>query len=270
VHTICPFALLSVGDNTRVETEIGPTLREARIRRHIDLIEIEQRTKIRVRYLRALETEEWDILPGPTYTRSFIRTYASFLGLDGERLADDFRRMQEDQLAAEHGGREARPLPVRPIRADGERRLSGGVIAAAAALVLIAALVAIGLTIGDDSGSPSRQASGQIPKSGKKGQSAPAQPKPGVSIKLTATSEVWVCALAANGTAVVDGQILQAGSSEGPFRSGKFDLAFGNGGVELQVNGKPFKVQDTPSPVGYEVTSKGTRLLQPGTRPDCT
>jgi transcriptional regulator with XRE-family HTH domain len=253
-----------------VETEIGSTLREARIRRHIDLIEIEEKTKIRVRYLRALENEEWDVLPGPTYTRSFIRTYASFLGLDGERLADDFRRMQDEALIAEGGGRDPRPLPPRPIREPRERRLGGGVIAAAAALVLIASLVAIGLTIGDDSGSPAKQANGNLKPAGKKGQSTPAHKHPGVSIKVTATSEVWVCALAANGTAVVDGQILQAGASEGPFRSAKFDLAFGNGGVDLEVDGKPFKVQDTPSPVGYEVTGKGTRVLPPGTRPDCT
>jgi len=79
-----------------------------------------------------------------------------------------------------------------------------------------------------------------------------------------------VCALAADGTRVVNGQILTAGSQAGPFHSGKFDLAFGNGGVDLKVNGKPFQVQNTPSPVGYEVTPKGTHLLQPGTRPDCT
>jgi cytoskeleton protein RodZ len=75
-----------------VETEIGTTLREARIRHKVNLAEVEQRTKIRVRYLRALENEEWDLLPGPTYTRSFIRTYASFLGLDGERPRSEMAR----------------------------------------------------------------------------------------------------------------------------------------------------------------------------------
>jgi cytoskeleton protein RodZ len=252
-----------------VETEIGPKLREARIRRHIDLIEIEQKTKIRIRYLRALETEEWDILPGPTYTRSFIRTYASFLGLDGERLADDFRRLEDEAMLAEGGGRDPRPLPVRPVRGDGGPRLSGGLVAAGAAAILIAAMVAIIVTVDNGGSSPAKQHAQKAGKHGK-GQKAASAPKPGVSIRVTARSEVWVCAVAANGKSVVDGQILQAGTSAGPFRSGKFDLAFGNGGVELKVNGKPFKVQDTPSPVGYEVTTKGTHVLQPGTRPDCT
>jgi hypothetical protein len=252
-----------------VETEIGPTLREARTRHHIDLIEIEEKTKIRVRYLRALENEEWDVLPGPTYTRSFIRTYASFLGLDGERLADDFRRLQEDQVP-EPGGREPRQRPQRPLRSGDGPRIPGIVIAAAATLVLIGALIVLGLTAGDNGGSPSKGADHPAGKAAKKHNGAGAQKKPGVSIELTATAEVWVCALAADGTAVVNGQILQPGTSEGPFRSGKFDLAFGNGSVDLKVNGKPVKIQDTPSPVGYTVTPKGTHLLQPGTRPDCT
>jgi transcriptional regulator with XRE-family HTH domain len=252
-----------------VETEIGSTLREARIRHHIDLIEIEEKTKIRVRYLRALENEEWDVLPGPTYTRSFIRTYASFLGLDGERLADDLRRQQEDQLH-EPGAREPRPRQPRPVRAGDGPRIPGIAIAAAATALLIALLVVLGLTAGDNGNSPSKGTGDRSGKTAAKHKGAGAQRKPGVSIKLTATAEVWVCALAADGTAVVNGQILQAGASEGPFHSGKFDLAFGNGSVDLNVNGKPFKIQDTPSPVGYTVTPKGTHLLQPGTRPDCT
>ena len=252
-----------------METEIGPTLREARTRHHIDLVEIEEKTKIRVRYLRALENEEWDVLPGPTYTRSFIRTYASFLGLDGERLADDFRRLQEEQ-DPDPGGREPRTRPQRPLRSGDGPRIPGIVVAAVATLLLIAALVVLGLTAGDNGGSPAKGPGHRAGKTAKGQKGGGAQPKPGVSIKLTATSEVWVCALAADGTAVVDGQILQPGASQGPFHSGKFDLAFGNGSVELTVNGKPFKVENTPSPVGYSVTPKGTNLLQPGTRPDCT
>jgi cytoskeleton protein RodZ len=252
-----------------VETEIGPTLREARTRHHIDLVEIEEKTKIRVRYLRALENEEWDVLPGPTYTRSFIRTYASFLGLDGERLADDFRRLQEEQ-DPDPGGREPRSRPQRPLRSGDGPRIPGIAVAAVATLLLIAALVVLGLTAGDNGGSPAKGPGHRAGKPAKGQKGGGAQPKPGVSIKLTATSEVWVCALAADGTAVVDGQILQPGASQGPFHSGKFDLAFGNGSVELTVNGKPFKVENTPSPVGYSVTPKGTNLLQPGTRPDCT
>ena len=255
-----------------METEIGPTLREARIRHKIDLTEIEERTKIRVRYLRALETEEWDVLPGPTYTRSFIRTYATALGLDGERLADDYRRLEEDRMAEVVGPREPHPLPSRLAGAGGEPRFGPGVIGALIAVALVAVVLVLGLTSnsGNDKTNAGHSAGGAKAKQGKHQGTGAAKNKPQVSIQLTATAEVWVCALAADGTRVVNGQILPAGTQEGPFHSGKFDLAFGNGSVDLKVNGKPFQIQNTPSPVGYEVTPKGTHLLQPGTRPDCT
>ena len=255
-----------------METEIGPTLREARIRHKIDLTEIEERTKIRVRYLRALETEEWDVLPGPTYTRSFIRTYATALGLDGERLADDYRRLEEDRMAELVGAREPHPMPPRLAGTGGGPRFGPGLIGALIAVALVAVVLVLGLTSNSGNNEPNAGPGGNGAKSkqGKHQGSAAAKHKPQVSIQLTATAEVWVCALAADGTRVINGQVLPAGTQEGPFRSGKFDLAFGNGGVDLKVNGKPFQVQNTPSPVGYEVTPKGTHLLQPGTRPDCT
>jgi len=62
--------------------EIGETLREARMRRRIDMAEVESATKIRAKYLRALESEEWDLLPGPTFVKTFLRTYADYLELD--------------------------------------------------------------------------------------------------------------------------------------------------------------------------------------------
>jgi len=64
--------------------EIGETLRDARMRARIDVSEIEAKTKIRAKYLRALENEEWGLLPGPTFVKSFLRTYAQALDLDGK------------------------------------------------------------------------------------------------------------------------------------------------------------------------------------------
>ena len=54
--------------------DIGTTLREARMRARIDISEVESRTKIRAKYLRAIENEEWELLPGPVYVKSFLRT----------------------------------------------------------------------------------------------------------------------------------------------------------------------------------------------------
>src|SRR3954464_216126 len=70
--------------------DIGAQLRETRMRRRIDISEVEAATKIRAKYLRALENEEWSVLPGPTYVKTFLRTYAEFLGLDAHLLVDEY------------------------------------------------------------------------------------------------------------------------------------------------------------------------------------
>ena len=70
--------------------EIGNSLREARLRQALDFPEIEQATKIRSKYLRALEDEQFDILPGQTYVKGFLRTYAEYLGLDGQLYVDEY------------------------------------------------------------------------------------------------------------------------------------------------------------------------------------
>src|ERR1700749_3827214 len=108
--------------------EIGSTLREARMRAHIDITEVEARTKIRAKYLRALENEEWDLLPGPVYVKSFVKTYGDFLGLDSRLLVDEFKRRYERPV--EYEGR-ASPSPRTPARERDRRqqkrpsRLSG-------------------------------------------------------------------------------------------------------------------------------------------------
>jgi cytoskeletal protein RodZ len=75
--------------------EIGPTLRDARIRARIDMSEVETQTKIRAKYLRAIENEEWDLLPGPVYIKSFLRTYGDYLGLDSRMLVEEFKQRYE-------------------------------------------------------------------------------------------------------------------------------------------------------------------------------
>src|SRR5688500_3627817 len=75
--------------------EIGDQLRETRMRQRIDITEVEAATKIRAKYLRALENEEWDLLPGPTFVKTFLRTYAEYLGLDSRMLTEEYRQRFE-------------------------------------------------------------------------------------------------------------------------------------------------------------------------------
>jgi len=70
--------------------EIGNSLREARVRRGVDFAQAEVATKIRGKYLRALEEEQFELLPADTYVKGFLRTYADYLGLDGQLYVDEF------------------------------------------------------------------------------------------------------------------------------------------------------------------------------------
>ncbi len=250
-----------------MDTGIGPTLREARNRRKLDLAEVEAAIKIRVRYLQAMENEEWDALPGGAYTRGFIRTYASYLGLDGDRLADDYRRAAAPP-GGEHAPKRVEPVPT-GMRRSGSR-IPGPVPIAAVCLGLVAIVIGIALTGGD--GGPSSE-----PSAAKGERDSPRRPgqemagaEPGVAMRLEATAEVWVCLLDSNGIPLVDGQILQEGTEAGPYRSRDFEIALGNGSVEMLVDGKSAEVAESSSPVGYKVSEGGKLIaLEEGERPDC-
>jgi len=135
-----------------VDDGVGNKLRAARTRRKLSLQEAEEATKIRARYLQALEDEDWDQLPGDTYARAFIRTYASLLGLDGERLAEEQRR---GRGASRPGERLPRvdPQPRRVTSRRGSRRvLPSWLITAFVVALVVAAFVAIGLLGGGNGG----------------------------------------------------------------------------------------------------------------------
>lgn len=70
--------------------EIGNSLRRARERLGLELSQVEEETHIRSKYLKALEEEHFGVLPGAAYAKGFLRTYADFLGLEGERFLDEF------------------------------------------------------------------------------------------------------------------------------------------------------------------------------------
>jgi cytoskeleton protein RodZ len=67
--------------------DIGDTLREARTRSGLELDDAAVATRIRVKYLAALEDERFSALPEDVYARAFLRTYADYLGLDGDLYA---------------------------------------------------------------------------------------------------------------------------------------------------------------------------------------
>ena len=97
--------------------EIGNSLREARLRQGLEFPEIEQATKIRGKYLRALEEESFDVLPAQTYVKGFLRSYADYLGLDGQLYVDEFNsRYVRGELEDEEEQRPYKPRVSSPSR----------------------------------------------------------------------------------------------------------------------------------------------------------
>jgi cytoskeleton protein RodZ len=253
---------------------VGTFLHQARNRRQIELAEVEAATRIRLRYLSAIENEEWDVLPGGVYTRGFIRTYASFLGLDGERLVEDYRASVERwHRAPDEQARGGDPSTGGRATAGWKRSSLVALVVVAVLAVAVVAVVAIpdgrgGKGESSPGSSSRRQARGGKPAA--EPQAPPPASKPGTSMRLTASAEVWVCVLNAKGKALVDGQILQTGAEEGPFHSGSFTVSFGNGGVEMMIDGREAEISPTSSPVGYAIDASGELTeLEEAQRPTC-
>ncbi len=253
---------------------VGARLREVRIQRGIDLAEVEASTKIRAKFLRAIEDEAWDLLPGEFYAHSFIRAYAAHLRLDGAQLVEELPSAPSPDVSAERLPR-IEPAPPREAHAVRRNRLSLRRPAAIATLALAAALVAVGLSsLGDDSTgpSPARDSGG-----GERHQPGPSSSEQspgrgtGATLALTATAEVWVCLIDERGRTLIDGQILDPGSEAGPYRSGAFTVALGNGAVAMSIEGQAARIPSTPNPIGFSIDGHGTlRQLPEGERPTCT
>jgi hypothetical protein len=119
--------------------EIGNSLREARVHRGIDFAQAELSTKIRGKYLRALEDEQFDVLPAETYVKGFLRTYAEYLGLDGQLYVDEFN--SRFVSGEEHEPRVRRSAARAPQRRH--RRIETNVVLIALAAVAIPTVIVI-------------------------------------------------------------------------------------------------------------------------------
>jgi len=130
--------------------EIGTSLREARLRQGLDLTEVEQATKVRSRYLRALEDEQFEGLPAPTYVKGFLRTYADYLGLDGQLYVDEYNSRYV-------AGEDEPPLRRSGVAPRYHRRVESRVVfVALGAIAVVTALVIAAWKYGG--GSPNKPA----------------------------------------------------------------------------------------------------------------
>jgi cytoskeleton protein RodZ len=246
--------------------EIGETLREARMRRRIDMSEVEAATKIRAKYLRALESEEWQLLPGPTFVKTFLRTYADYLGLDSRLIVEEYKQRYERPA-----GMELTPLNLRR-QARRRRlgpRLGPGVVVIVGVIALLGVLYALGRSGDEPSGdeTPTNVSSPQpktAAKTKKKKESSAKKKKKAaaptvVRLRIVPTGSVYVCLEDARGRPVIDKATLSAGQATREFRSKRFRVTFGTAAARMRVSGKSYRVASSKDPVGYE--------LRPGKRP---
>jgi transcriptional regulator with XRE-family HTH domain len=261
--------------------DIGATLREARMRQRIDISELEAKTKIRAKYLRALENEEWDLLPGATFVKSFLRTYAEALGLDARAVIEEYKlrheRLSEHEL-----------LPIAPPSGRSDRRRRGppsGLRRDVAVAVLVVALVGLLIVLGRQNGqgdntrtqaadptatnstrtTPARQRKrrGQHGSSARAGHAL-------ARLRLVPSGPVWVCLQAAGKRTLITGHIVAPGSPLPVYRSKQFKMTFGNGNLVMRINGRTLPVPDVQNAISYTVDHRGHRKTLPaGQGPTC-
>jgi hypothetical protein len=228
--------------------EIGNSLREARHRRRIDFGVAEQATKIRSGYLRALEDEQFEQLPSPTYVKGFLRTYAEYLGLDGQLYVDEYnsRFVAGDDWDG--------PRRSRARHAQRSRGIETSIVLVALGLIAVVTIVVI--SAWQFAGGPNAK------KPAGSGRSAAAE-SPGAPIAylrieaLRGSSYLAVHRNGPSGPIVFQGT-LQKGAQE-PFSGEHFwmDLSSPEN-LTLVVGGK-FVVLHGLKPESLTVTPKGVR-----------
>jgi cytoskeleton protein RodZ len=264
---------------------IGETLREARMRQRLDIADVEARTKIRAKYLRALENEEWGLLPGPTFVKTFLRTYAEVVGVDPYLLVEEYR------LTEERGGDlpefQLAPMPARErrdSRRGGRRppprppRRRGGLIAGAAVAAIVVFLLVLGLVGGDDdpgddgggeqatttraepTPSERRQARAERRRR-ERAQTAPS----GVNVRIVPAEATYVCVDSGPGTAVIFENTLDAPRT---FRNPReLRINLGKRSAAIRLNGEPVPVQESAEPLALALTRDGSTEVESAEAP---
>jgi transcriptional regulator with XRE-family HTH domain len=222
--------------------QVGQVLREARLQRGLDLYEVKRVTKISVSSLRAMEEDRWEDLP-ESEAEEQLTAYADFLGL-------------EHLVLAEQPGRDAGP---------GAHTRSVLLAVGFAALVgLIIGLVGLGPLGGSGGGGGGTVTTGVAVQTTTTTASAP------VSIQISTHALVWVCLVDHRGHPVINGLNLVRDQTVGPYNGKAFEVAFGNGKLDLTVNGQPVDVPNIAAPFGFRITPEGATRLPPSQEPTCT
>lgn len=242
------------------------------MRERIDITEVEAQTKIRAKYLRAIENEEWDLLPGAVYAKSFLRTYGDYLGLDSRMLIDEFRRQYEGP--AEH---DIRPVASRPARERNRRpprRAPPWVPVAVVVVVVLAALFAVGKLLPGSSTTsssghhttPRHTISSVLPKTTAK--TTPAAPTR-VRLQMVPTGLVYVCLVRGDGAKLINERTFSVGEAVPPASGSRLLLTLGNDNIQMKVNGRLWPLAASATPIRLEITPAGVHHIPLSRSPTC-
>ena len=237
--------------------EIGTTLREARVRRNLTLQQVEEDTKIRVKYVQAMENEDFDVMPGATYVKGFLRTYATYLALDPEVILDEYRSRgaKTSETQEPFGGVSMLGAP------RSHRGRNTVVFVAVICLLLLGAIWILGRGSGDTPQSTKPGALGIASASPSTSPSKTAKPQkstePVTKGELSVTAADGDCWLevrkeGASGMVLFSGTVSKGATKV--FSGTALWLRLGNPSVvRLRVEGRPIALSDAVGPIDYIV-----------------
>ena len=245
------------------------------MRQKLDIADVEQRTKIRAKYLRALENEEWGALPGHTFVKTFLRTYAEVVGVDAHLLVEEYRTRHE----VHDEEFEPQPLagpPAASRRTDRRRAPPGppgkGALFVGVVVLLVGFLLVLGLVSGDDEEPGTETTATGADTETERTRTTPPRRRPqpapapsGVTVRIAPTVPTYACVDAGEGTDVVFEGTLDAPRT---FKHAqRLRVNLGKRTLDLRVNGKQVRIPPSPDPVGYDLTPTAAKEITEGSRP---
>jgi len=245
--------------------EIGGSLREARLKRNLTPADVQKAIRIRDRYLQALEEERWELLPGDAYVKGFLRTYADYLGLDGNLYVEEynsrFARPDEPQLVPERFAR------------SGSRFGGVGFLRPLVVIAVIVAIVAglaawqLSSSSGDRQGTPPTTSAPTTtashhttPRKKHHKHVAAALPSSAVVVATRGNSWLWVRSGSSGGPTVYEGTLLQGKKLPVSLKKGPVWIRIGDPpSIDVRLGGK--LVRGLPTQAGNVLLTR--RGLKP-------
>ena len=258
---------------------IGQRLREARLRRELDIADAEAYTKIRAKYLRALENDEFGILPDRTLVKTFLRTYSEYLGLDTQLLLEEYRAQHEPR-----GAGDAQPLAPRRTREP--RRRSGPPVGPGGAfiigIVLLLVLFAVlGLTgPEEDEGDRDRRTAttteertaeerreARERRERRERREARERRQRRVTVRVVPAGPTYVCV--DDGRRTTFEGTIDAARTFRARRGGRLRINLGRTVERLTVNGRRVRVPDSSAGAGFAFSRTGRASPLPANQRPC-